>query len=162
MLKFTDWNFKSWFLKCYWTTSVFGSCLIVFLVSGLVYLVYLILSILFACDFNHCTVLFISKKLWETQCSLILFLLSNHLSISSEALGKLHFCLYQNIFLLGFPNTSWKCTHKCHQCPHAARLPLSSKHTQPRRSRLLDVKQTWKVKRFRDIATHKRHCFMKC
>lgn len=125
------------------------------------YLLYCIWSILTACDYNSCTVMFIKKKPL-LRCALILFLLSNHLSIPSEALGKLHFCLYQNIFLLGFPNTSWKCTHKCHQCPHAARLPLSSKHTQPRRSRLLDVKRTWKVKRFRDIATHKRHCFMKC
>lgn len=48
----------------------------------------------------------------------------------SEASRKLHFCPQQNIFLQGFPNASWKRTHKCHQCPHAGRLALSSKHTQ--------------------------------
>lgn len=47
-------------------------------------------------------------------------LLSNHLFISSEASRKPHFC--ENIFLLGFPNISWKCTYKCHQCPHAFQI----------------------------------------
>lgn len=45
---------------------------------------------------------------------------------------KLHFCLHQNVSLYASPNASWKRTHKCHQCPHAARLPLSSKtHSSP-------------------------------